>query len=384
MMLWWGPGYVSLYNDACIPLLGAKHPWALGQPAASSWSQIWHVLQPLIDTPASGGPATWNDSIRLEINRNGPLEEAHFAIACSAVPDDTAPNTIGGVLATLNEITDKVIGERRAATLRDISTHARGAGSTAEASVTIAAALVPHDLDIPFALLYLSAPNEDDAHLVASVGLEEAVTEPLKLLNAQCGSGWPIASALSSESLFEIDDLHRKLVRVPTGPWGDAPGRAVLMSIPSGREGRAAGLMIVGLSTRLTFDESYRDFLELLRRRIAISIASVKPGNEEASDSSIAESNRPKSSFVSHISRGLRTPLRVLFGPQDDALEEQRSTSGALADITQRSSARLHEFASTLGNLARRDSALIASESALRKARATLEEESYALAACRI
>jgi hypothetical protein len=32
LLLWWGPEYVSIYNDAYRPVLGAKHPWAIGQP----------------------------------------------------------------------------------------------------------------------------------------------------------------------------------------------------------------------------------------------------------------------------------------------------------------------------------------------------------------
>jgi hypothetical protein len=27
MLLWWGPEYISIYNDAYIPILGRKHPW---------------------------------------------------------------------------------------------------------------------------------------------------------------------------------------------------------------------------------------------------------------------------------------------------------------------------------------------------------------------
>ncbi len=56
LLLWWGPQYISIYNDAYRPVLGAKHPWALGRPVSECWSEIWHVLQPLIDTPFNGGP----------------------------------------------------------------------------------------------------------------------------------------------------------------------------------------------------------------------------------------------------------------------------------------------------------------------------------------
>ena len=110
LLLWWGPEYVCIYNDAYRPVLGAKHPWALGQPVTQVWQEIWPILEPLIDTPFHGGPATWNDDILLEINRHGFVEETHFTIAYSPVPDETAPGGIGGVLATVHEITGKVGG----------------------------------------------------------------------------------------------------------------------------------------------------------------------------------------------------------------------------------------------------------------------------------
>src|SRR4249920_92010 len=48
LLLWWGPQYVSIYNDAYRPILGAKHPKAMGQPVRECWSEIWHILRPLI------------------------------------------------------------------------------------------------------------------------------------------------------------------------------------------------------------------------------------------------------------------------------------------------------------------------------------------------
>jgi hypothetical protein len=49
MLLWWGPDYISIYNDAYIPVLGQKHPWGLGKPVSECWSEIWDILKPLID-----------------------------------------------------------------------------------------------------------------------------------------------------------------------------------------------------------------------------------------------------------------------------------------------------------------------------------------------
>ena len=41
IIVFWGPEFVVLYNDAYRPVFGAKHPHALGLPGAQAWSEIW-------------------------------------------------------------------------------------------------------------------------------------------------------------------------------------------------------------------------------------------------------------------------------------------------------------------------------------------------------
>jgi CheY-like chemotaxis protein len=48
LLLWWGPEFIQIYNDAYRPVLGDKHPRALGQPAGECWSEIWHIIGPMI------------------------------------------------------------------------------------------------------------------------------------------------------------------------------------------------------------------------------------------------------------------------------------------------------------------------------------------------
>ena len=109
LLLWWGPEFVQLYNDAYARCRGpsTRGPW--GRPARECWPEIWHIIGPLIETPFNGGPATWMDDILLEINRHGFVEETHFTIAYSPVPDEAAPRGIGGVLATVHETTEQVV-----------------------------------------------------------------------------------------------------------------------------------------------------------------------------------------------------------------------------------------------------------------------------------
>src|SRR5215510_7301360 len=212
LLLWWGPQYVSIYNDAYRPILGTKHPWALGQPVRTCWSEIWHVLQPLIDTPFHGGPATWMEDLALEINRHGFVEETHFTVAYSPVPDETVAGGIGGVLATVHEISAKVVGERRVAVLKDLGARASEAKTAEEAYAIAAATLAQHPKDIPFALLYLLEADGQRALLAGAAGVPPgAPASPLVIeLSADTGTGgvWPLAEAVRTEAMQVIDALE--------------------------------------------------------------------------------------------------------------------------------------------------------------------------------
>src|SRR3569833_594605 len=180
MLLWWGPDYVCIYNDAYIPILGQKHPWGLGRPVRECWSEIWDVLQPLIDTPFFGGPSTWSEDIELHMNRAGLTEETHFTVAYNPAPDETAERGIGGVLATVHEITTKIVGERRGVVLRELSS-AVEARSAEEACRAAAGKLAAYAKDIPFALIYLCG-EDGTASLAAAAGVENAISlAPLSL-----------------------------------------------------------------------------------------------------------------------------------------------------------------------------------------------------------
>ena len=173
MLLWWGPQYISIYNDPYRPVLGNKHPWGLGLPVSECWQEIWHVLKPLIDTPFQGGPATWDEDISLVINRYGFNEETHWLIAYSPVPDESVPGGIGGVLATVHETTEMVLSERRMTVLRDLGSRPAEANTAEAACVVAVNALEAHGRDIPFALLYLTDAGGKQARLAAATGVAQ-------------------------------------------------------------------------------------------------------------------------------------------------------------------------------------------------------------------
>ena len=128
-----------------------KHPAALGQPGAKVWAEIWDVIEPMLMQVYTRGEATRSRDLLLHIDR-GYLEEAYFSFSYSPIYDDDGK--IGGIFCPVIETTEKVIGERRLRTLRDLAAKCKGVESeegTFDAAASILAAN-PHD--VPFAMIY--------------------------------------------------------------------------------------------------------------------------------------------------------------------------------------------------------------------------------------
>ena len=337
MLLWWGPSFCSIYNDPYSPILGTKHPWALGLPVSECWSEIWHILRPLVETPYLGGPATWMEDLEVEINRHGFLEETHFTVAYSPVPDEAAPRGIGGVVATVHEISGKVVAERRVAALRDLAARL-GEARTAEHACAIATeTLAAYDKDIPFALLYLT--DADGSSRLAAATTE---SEP---------AGWPWPEAMTAPAV--VDRLGERFSTIPAGPWSDPPSQAVVLPIVSGTAQGAVGLLVAGVSARLLFDDQYRDFLGLVRSQIGIAIANARAYEEERLRAeALAELDRAKTVFFSNVSHEFRTPLTLQLGPLEDLLADARHPVAPVhrdkLEIAHRNSLRLLRLVNSL------------------------------------
>ena len=358
LLLWWGSRYISIYNDAYRPILGTKHPWALGQPVSEVWSEIWSVLKPLIDTPFEGGAATWIEDIELHINRHGFLEELHFTVAYSPVPDETAARGIGGVLATVHEITEKVISERRVVILRDLGSRASHPENAEDACAVSAGVLSNHAKDVPFALLYLMDAKGHEAQLAGEAGLEPGkAVSPLQIPMGASVVPWPVADLLQRQEIVVVDNLAARFNDLPLGPWADPPQSAVLVPLHSNKLGELVGFVIAGVSSRLRLDRFYRSFFELMAAQISTSIAHADAYEEERKRAeALAEIDRAKTAFFSNVSHEFRTPLTLLLGPLEDALRIlEISAPKHLVEITvaHRNALRLLRLVNTLLDFSR-------------------------------
>jgi PAS domain S-box-containing protein len=283
LVLWWGPRYCQLYNDRFRPVLRDKHPRSMGQPGDECFPEIWHAIRPLIDTPFQGGPATRTDDLLMEYHKgSGFLEEAHLTIDYSPVPDPAAPNGIGGVLATFQDVTEKVLAERRQIILRDLVVRSSEAKTAIEACSAAAETMGRYPRDIPFAVLYLSDTDQKRARLAATAGFDTAGMENPAVVDLEAsnsdGGVWPLADTLYSRGMVVVENLRARLASVPRGPWPEAPRSAVVCPISSGASQPIAGFLVLGISARLSFNGHYRDFCALAASQVATAVDRGRTG----------------------------------------------------------------------------------------------------------
>ncbi len=204
MLLWWGPEYVPIYNDAYRPVLGREAslealghavPRVLGRDLARPRPADRHAVQ--------RRARDLEEDIELELNRHGFLEESHFTIAYSPVPDETAPRGIGGVLATVHEITEQVVGERRVEVLRDLGARAAEA-KTAEDACALAAEMLARTRRTCRSRSRISRCGRRRARLAGAAGVERRARRRPQIVDRERPMGeraWPMAEALAAESM---------------------------------------------------------------------------------------------------------------------------------------------------------------------------------------
>lgn len=110
MCVRWGPEFVMIYNDGYRPILGDKHPSAIGKPFHEVWPEVQSQLRSLHEDILAGkSGAFFAEDLLIKIQRHGTeWENGRFTISYSPIPDNAAPTGVGGVQITAIETTDRV------------------------------------------------------------------------------------------------------------------------------------------------------------------------------------------------------------------------------------------------------------------------------------
>jgi PAS domain S-box-containing protein len=108
MQLAWGPQQIVFYNDAYAPMLGDRHPSALGLPFCQAWPDIWEEIEPLVQRVFAGETVRFED-MPLVMTRNGYPEDTWWTFSYSPVRDDSGE--IAGLLNVTMDSSPKMRAE---------------------------------------------------------------------------------------------------------------------------------------------------------------------------------------------------------------------------------------------------------------------------------
>ena len=307
IILFWGPEFLVFYNDAYRPAFGAKHPHMLGRPGREAWSEIWDsLLHELLAGVVRTGEAFWAKDMLFEIERYGFLEETYFDVSYDPVRVESGQ--VGGVFCIVTETTERVVGQRRLALLKDLAARNATGRTARDACLLATETLAASHADVRFALAYL---------------------------NDQLQSCTP--------------DAEAKLA---------ATSRALVKELPvfASGSGLPAAKLVVGLNPHRPFDDGYRSFLGLVVGQLGTALSNARAYEEERRRAeALAEVDRAKTTFFSNVSHEFRTPLTLLMGPIGDALADPFlpvSTRDQL-ELAHRNALRLLRLVNTLLDFSR-------------------------------
>ncbi|HEX4963291.1 MAG TPA: ATP-binding protein [Thermoanaerobaculia bacterium] len=357
MFVWWGKDLINLYNDAYKAIVGGKHPEALGQPAAVVWREIWDQVGPRAASVILENEGTYDEALLLIMERNGYPEETYYTFSYCPIPADEGGT--GGIFCANTDDTQRIIGERQLALLRELASSTADARTFDDACSLSVLCLDSNPYDLPFAMIYLIDPERRRLFLAGTCGIErghEAVPDAVDL---DAGDGlWPFAQVIESHAPCLVSDLGKSFNNLPAGAWRRPPHQAVAVPIaPSGQTGKA-GVLIAGLNPFRLFDDPYRGFIGLVAAQIAASIANAQAYEEERRRAeSLAELDRAKTTFFSNVSHEFRTPLTLMLGPLDDILskpvDQVLPENRDLLTIVSRNGQRLLKLVNTLLDFSR-------------------------------
>jgi len=355
--MFWGPDLITLYNDAYRPVLGKKHPRALGLPGREVWSELWESgLRDLFEGVLRTGEAFWAGDHPFYMERFGFPEETFFDISYDPIRDETG--SVAGLFCIVSETTARVISDRRLRTLGDLSLSAAAeTKSVEEACRTATEILSRNQHDIPFALVYLLDESGKRARLMGTSGLEPGTAAAPISVELADSKEWPFAAVMRSNHAVEMTDVIQRYGELSGGVWPEATHTARVMAIRASGQDRPTGFLVAGVSPRRPLDDQYRAFFDLLTTQISTTVANARAYEAERRRAeALAELDRAKTTFFSNVSHEFRTPLTLMLGPVADILAETDSLPASQRErleIAHRNALRLQKLVNTLLDFSR-------------------------------
>ncbi|WP_345421089.1 SpoIIE family protein phosphatase [Pseudonocardia xishanensis] len=291
MVICWGPELLLAYNEAFAAAAGDRHPRALGRPLAESFPDVAEQVGPRLHRVLRTGEPDAGEQTRIVADRGAGPEETYWRHGIGPL---RVGGRVAGIFGVLEEITQQVVTDRRAALLSRLADAGRDTGSVEEVVERVAAVLDRAE-DVSWAVL-------DGPHGTVTVGNPPA--EP----------------RIGEE-----------------GPLGDRAFGARLT---------AKGFVLLGGNPLRPFDSEQVSFLRVAAAHLDAALAAAPDRPAPRLDSATTE-------FFTGVSHEFRTPLSLIMGPlevlrgsADPAVREE-------AGVAHRSAQRMLKLVNALLDVSR-------------------------------
>lgn len=280
MGLYWGKDRIFFYNDAYRPIMGEKHPWAIGRKATETIPEVWAELQYEFENVFKEGVSIRKENTLLIMQRHGYNEECYFDYSLSPIWNDDG--TVDGIFNTIIETTYEVINNRRNHLLNELAKHSNDSKSIEEECEVLTNLFENYPQDIAFHILYLRNPktNRFEAKTYSKLVKEEHLNK-----------NWPFEQVLENEEM-QLEFLGSYINNIKDPRWNENCVEACL--IPVGDSNDLEGVLIVGLSPRKRFGINYKSFLKSIEVHVKTSLINARSFEQKAYNQRIIEENEQR------------------------------------------------------------------------------------------
>ncbi|HEX6846827.1 MAG TPA: PAS domain-containing protein [Chitinophagaceae bacterium] len=357
MFVWWGSDLINIYNDPYRFVLGEKHPLALGKSGREIWKEIWDEIGTRADIVFNKNEGTYDDALLLIMNRFGYEEETYFKFSYNPVPGDKGGTA--GLFCVCAEETTRVINERSLTSLQELDILAHNKNDV-ELYKQAAKALESNNKDFPFGIFYKIESAEGFAKPISFINIEsDQQVFPTRIdLNKPIDGTFNFLRCYQTKTIVVSENAGRRK-KLPKGNWAKEASHFIHIPITIAGHEFPHAILSAALNPYRKFDESYRQFVMLIAERIALEVNNLLVYEAERKRAeALAELDKAKTVFFSNISHEFRTPLTLMLGTIEEALNDPQTVqkNRERMFVTHRNAMRLLKLVNTLLDFSRIES----------------------------
>lgn len=286
----WGPRLLRVYGPEYAPIMGDRHPEALGQPVDEVWPEIWQQFAPLVREAWETQDIVTLDQAAVVLDRSGFDERVYVRATYSPICDHDS-GAVLGIAVNAKERTGEILATRRAEALGHlgrVSVSKRGIRSAARRALTAAATdtddLADAAVVIPVSKRRAKGPccdvvadaKGDGSSLPAFKALTERVASCFASGCTQTGAGCRFASLDTATP--KCGEAH--LMAIPE--WSDGSRAAAeCRRLPGDRGADDVGRFVIALDPLTRQDDDQTRFLSKATDLISRVLRDARADNAE-------------------------------------------------------------------------------------------------------